>query len=287
MSEHEAREIKPIRRRSKKLNLLQVVWNSFAPWLVFSVLYLLISFRFRYEYSTYAWGSVWLGYGLVFWLYLSLRHHREERREDVWHYYSVFSMFCLVSAAALLGDMNFWYNMRGFYDNETLNSYPNVDPSRHTGAEMMDVGRAYFTIGSYVETSLSIGFKNVHTYCVAPIVKGKMKQDTYDFWAVGVDCCTGGTADFKCGQYDNPSARSGIRFLGDDFRDNFNLAVQQAEATYKLKASHPLLFTWVEDPVAEMVAYRTAGYKMFVLASLTAFAVNMFCIFFTMVLFQR
>mmetsp|Transcript_36968 Transcript_36968/g.80807 ORF Transcript_36968/g.80807 Transcript_36968/m.80807 type:complete len:292 (+) Transcript_36968:143-1018(+) len=274
-------------KRTKKINILQVLWNAFAPWLMFSILYCVISFRFRYWYSSYAWGTVLVGYCVVLQLFLRLRHVREERRDDVWHYYAVISMFIWVSAAAVLGDVNFWYNMRGFYDNETLNTYPHVDPSCNSGAAMMDAGRVYFSVGVHVEPKLSIGFKNVRTYCVAPIVKGNIKLQSYDFWAVGVDCCTGATADFRCGQYNNPSARSGLRLMSDTFRDQFRLAVQQAAATYKIKAEHPLFFSWLEDPVAEMVAYRSQGYKMFVLASLTAFAVNLFSIFFTMVLFQR
>ena len=34
-------------------------------------------------------------------------------------------------------------------------------------------------------------------YCVVPIVNGEAKPASYDFWAVGTNCCE---QNFKCGE---------------------------------------------------------------------------------------
>mmetsp|Transcript_126088 Transcript_126088/g.288615 ORF Transcript_126088/g.288615 Transcript_126088/m.288615 type:complete len:155 (+) Transcript_126088:546-1010(+) len=138
----------------------------------------------------------------------------------------------------------------------------------------MDAGRVYFTRGSKIDTSRGVAFKNLDTYCVAPIVNGDSKPDTYDFWAVGINCCSSVAPDFRCGQYNNPSARSGIRLMRDDQRPFFRLAVQQAEAAFRLTAAHPLFFYWMQDPVAEMNEYRDDGFKYYLLGVFAFFVLN-------------
>merc|ERR1719478_402511 len=73
---------------------------------------------------------------------------------------------------------------------------------------------------------------------------------TYDWWAVGTNCCDGTTAaNFTCGQVKHPLARSGMRLLSDTQRPYYLLAVQEWSATYGLPVRHPLFFTWVKDPL--------------------------------------
>lgn len=151
------------------------------------------------------------------------------------------------------------------YDNITrLSSYPMVDTSAYTGQQFMDAGQIEFIPGSHLDLSKSYGFKNGHTYCVAPIVAPEFKgpaenMNNYDFWAVGLDCCSGHTNDFHCGEFANPSAHSGLRLMRDFDRNFYRLAVKEAKASYGIQANYPIFLTWMEDPQLEIQAHYDNG----------------------------
>jgi len=189
--------------------------------------------------------------------------------------------------AVVFGDMNFWYNMQPFYDIENLNTYPSVDPSKDKGQQLMDAGRVYFTDGSKLDFSKAMAFKNLDLYCVAPIVLGKALLTSYDFWAVGVNCCSGAQSDFRCGEYNNPHARSGLRLMKDSQRPFYRLAVQQAESAYQIKAEHPLFFVWMQDPIAEVNSYRDDGFKYYLLGIFTHLAFSIFVVVCAVVAFSK
>merc|ERR1719502_1744702 len=109
-----------------------------------------------------------------------------------------------------------------------------------------------FTKGSSLWLQRSIGFKNEDVYCVAPIRSANNTQSTFDFWAVGINCCSGHAPDFQCGEFSNPMARSGLRVMDLQARDNFRLAVKEAEAAFNIQAPHPVFMHWMMDPQAEV-----------------------------------
>jgi len=181
--------------------------------------------------------------------------------------------------AISLGDFNYHSFMRPYYEINDLNVYPNVDPSKYVGSQLMDAGMIQFATGSVLRLDKSIGFKNDQVYCVAPVASStNTNQSTYDFWAIGMNCCSGHLPDFKCGEYSNPSARWGLRLMDDSQRKMFGLAVKEAEATFKLKASNPILMYWLSDPTAEVNAYQDDGFSYFYMFTFGYFAVQLFLV---------
>jgi len=265
--------------KRKRINMVAICINIFLPWMMFCGIFAALSFSFHYENPSAAWGLV--GLGLVCVLIsggLAYRKSAHLDRDPMWYKFVTITLLLAVILAAVFGDMNFWTNMQPYYDIDNLNNYPSVDPSTEKGQQLMDAGRVYFSDGTTLDLNRAMGFKNLDLYCVAPIVKGDEVLESYDFWAVGLNCCSGVSSDFRCGEFNNPHARSGLRLMRDDERPFFRLAVQQAEAAYKIQATHPLFFYWMQDPVAEMNSYRDDGFKYYLIGIFSHFSFNLFCV---------
>lgn len=273
--------------KRRRINLVAICINIFLPWIVFCTVYAAMSFALHYQRPTLAWLVVVGGLIAAGLTALLAQRTRQLERDPMWYTYAALAMLLATLLAAFCGDANFWYNMQPFYDIENLNTYPSVNPARERGQQLMDAGRVYFADGAGLDMRKAMGFKNLDTYCVAPIVFGEEQMASYDFWAVGVNCCSGVSSDFRCGEFNNPHARSGLRLMRDDQRPFFRLAVQQAEAAYNVKATHPLFFYWMQDPVAEMNSYRDAGFKYYLLGIFTHFAFNLFCVICAVVAFSK
>lgn len=264
--------------KRRRMNLVAICLNIFLPWLLFSFTYALMSFTYHYEQPALLLPVVCLGVavsivtGFVAWW---AKWHEEE---PFWYTFAALAFFVAVCAAAIFGDMNFWYNMKPFYDIELSNTYPAVSPSVDVGQQLMDVGRLYFADGARLDRRKAMGFKSRDVYCVAPVSSAEQPA-SYDFWAVGINCCNGEPSDFRCGEFNNPYAHAGLRLMHDEQRPFFHLAVQQAEAAYNIKAEHPIFFYWVQDPIANMNAYRNAGYKMYWAGIIAYLVFNSFCVF--------
>jgi len=273
--------------KRRRMNLVAICLNIFLPWFLFSALYAVLSFSFHYQHPTWAWFIVGLGFLMVLMCGLLAYRTKKRDRDPMWYTFATLALFLAALLASIFGDMNFWYNMQPFYDIENLNTYPSVNPAREKGQQLMDAGRVYFSDGTGLDMKKAMGFKNLDLYCVCPIVHGEEQLASYDFWAVGLNCCSGVSSDFRCGEFNNPHARSGLRLMRDDQRPFFRLAVQQAEAAYNIKATHPLFFYWMQDPVAEMNSYRDDGFKYYLLGIFTHFAFNLFCVVCAVVGFSK
>merc|ERR1719409_2645697 len=88
-------------------------------------------------------------------------------------------------------------------------------------------------------------------YCVAPVI-GDKATSKVEYWAAGKNCCEA-QGDFRCGEYDNPKAHSGLVYLdSSSLMDypvpSFTKAAKEAEKLYGLSSSPDALFVkWVED----------------------------------------
>lgn len=271
-------------RRPRSNICLFMTGSVFVPWVIFCVVYGAVSFDLH-AHQVAAMHAIC---AITFVIVLALGVHtfntfrRWGRQEASWPAFLFVTGLIAWIIGMLAGESNFAVNMRPFYDESSLNFYPSIDPSVAEGQQLMDAGRILFTPESHLDLTKSMGFRNNDMYCAAPIVSGPPNtvgtpsSGTYDFWAVGVNCCAGHASIFQCGEFNNPNARGGLRLMRDDQRPFFRLAVQQAEALYNIQAKHPIFLTWMQDPMLEVHAYQDNGYSYFLLGVFVYFACQLF-----------
>lgn len=282
-----------VKGQRQRLNVVPVCQCLLLPWLFFCFIYAVMSFNIHYSSPTVCYTLVGVGGAIVliaglYALRAGYRKWRSARegesvRPPSWLIFLFLSTLAAWMLAIVAGNINFAYNFQPYYDYTNLNVHWGIDPATTSGQELMDAGRLYFVNNSALDLRRSMGFRNLDTYCVAPLtVKSKAGTleplGTYDFWAVGLNCCEGNTANFHCGAYDNPNAHQGLRLLRDDQRSYYRLAVQQASASYGIKSNHPLFFSWTADAQAEMNGFRDEGYKYYLVGMLSHFGFQLVCV---------
>lgn len=249
--------------KRRRLNAVPIVANSFIPTAVFATIFYVMGFHVRYQQPHLAWGLVVVGLLATGISFAMARLSKQRDSQPMWLFFFAIMLTAAVLLGTIVGDYVFKTCMEASLDFKNLNSYPAVNPAQQRGQQLMDAGRVYFSSGTTIDQKMSMGFQEHSEYCVAPIVNGAGQLASYDFWAVGVDCCNNPDHEFRCGEYNNPHAASGLRQLDDGERKFFRLAVQQAEAAYGIKASHPLFFTWTQDPLAIVGAQVDAAWKTY------------------------
>jgi hypothetical protein len=261
--------------RKRLMNGIPMAINLFAPWLLFCITFFLWSFKFHFRYGTRL-PAVLLGLVCICLVPAYARYQAHKRGLDPTWFGYTFVMFCLaVVCGWRLGDWNYQANMWPYFKYESLESYPAVDVGNTLGVNVLDAGRVYFASTAKIDQSRSWHFKDGTLYCVAPIVsRNGMATETLDFWAVGTDCCSDSASDFRCGEYANANARSGLRLLDEGALQKYRLAVEQASQLFKMHATNPLFFVWTQDPVDDVFSYQTRGWRVAVLAGFVSFFVS-------------
>lgn len=267
----------------RRMNMCAIVQNIFAPWLLFSLVYAVMSFRFRYNYPWFAFTVVLLCLLIVVpCAYWAIQAYKEKKQgydsNPKWFIFLLITMLLAWCLSAGFGELNYVENMRQFYDIDVLSFYKNVDPSQASGSSLLDIGQASFVPGTHLNLPHSMGFKDKDIYCVVPIVNGTIPLASYDFWAVGKNCCSGKAADFHCNDYANPLSHGAVRLMDDSQRVYYRLAVQQAMAEYGIKAAHPLFFHWVQDPDAVVSAKWWTGLQWYLLGVVAHLAFSLVCV---------
>lgn len=275
------------------MDVVAVAECLLLPWILFCLLYGVFSFRLHYDQSALCWILVAAALAVVILCGVlaaraalaKVRHN--DTHPPSWYIFLFLSMLAAWVLALWLGNLNYWTNLHAYYDYANMNQYVEVNPAKTRGQQLMDAGRVSFADGASLDLRKSMVFQNEETYCVAPISMKGVPLASYDFWAVGVGCCSSGTADFHCGAYADPAASGGLRLLRDDQRAFFRLAVGKAEAVHAIKANHPLFFFWTSDPQAEMESFRDEGRKFYLIGMILHFLWQLLCTSLATVGFSR
>jgi len=272
-------------------NLGAMVLAIAVPWLIFVAAFFNIAFFIHYQYPACCFAVCAMLAALVVFLGISavnvIQRSRFGGDEPSWSVFIFGAALIALLAGALIGQVTFLQYMRPFYDVNLLNTYPSVDPAVWGGESFMDAGKIEFVPGTKLDLSKNMGFLDHDMYCIVPIVSPAGASLSYDFWAVGTNCCTTQQYDYRCGEYNNVRAHSGLRLMKEYDRPFFRLAVQQAEATYNIKTRHPIFFYWMEKPSEEVAAYADLGTKAFMVGASCFFAFNLFLVIVAMFIFAK
>lgn len=277
----------------KRMNVIPICLSVFVPWVTFCLFFAMMSFEMHYRQpdtcrTLTIIACVVFALGIIAdagYMWYKRRTGSAGMANGSWLLFLCVSCLMAVVAGMIYGNHNFWQHSEVYFDITALNSYNAVDPARMRGQELMDAGRVRFVAGTHLDLTRSMGFRNMGTYCVAPITGGAVEGNpplaNYDFWAVGKDCCTSNSfgGDFRCGAYNNPKAHAGLRLMRDEERAFYRLAVQQAESAFQVKATHPLFFHWVEDPVESTYQYQRDAFQTYFIGMVAYFVLQMLTVY--------
>mmetsp|Transcript_66888 Transcript_66888/g.116374 ORF Transcript_66888/g.116374 Transcript_66888/m.116374 type:complete len:314 (-) Transcript_66888:62-1003(-) len=256
----------PIERK-RRVNYVAVVISIFLPWFIFIFVFGCVSFSTHYTRPGLCWFAVTCSALVVSVCLCAAILDQRKRQEHKHHHEPTWFGFMLASsliawfAGVALGEHNFDVNLKPYYDMASLKSYPSVDPAELDSRAIADAGRVFFSHGSHLDLDRAANFRNMKTYCVAPVIASGKRLASYDFWAVGVDCCSNTPGSFVCGEAKNTKAAAGMRILDDELLPYYYLAVKQAQVRYNMTSKHPLFFTWMADPIANLNEYRDRGLR--------------------------
>lgn len=263
-----------------RMNVVPMFLNLFIPWGVFIICCGLTGFWMMYKDANLVRAMLTMIF--LAWVAAVIVAENERRRnnEPTWFTYIALMYGISAIGGVVAGRSIFMSFSKPYYEIESLKVAHHLDAGRELGQDLMDVGIAYFAHTNHLDPLRSWHFKHRELYCVAPIVGNGSKPDTrsYDFWVVGKDCCAVATSDFRCGDWSNPSVRSGIRVLDSAELMYYRLAVQQAETLYGIVSTHPIFFTWVEDPLAEINGWNMQAFKNYVFLVALAFVISLSCL---------
>jgi hypothetical protein len=286
-----------VKGQRRRMNIISILISLFVPWLLFCFVCAILSFSVHFTQPTVAFAMVILAFLIVVGSTSMLAANAMKRKltdpmyEPSWFLFLAGTCFLAFFLAYTAGQWNYSNNMHKYYNLLHLPHYQDVDTNSFLGQQLMDAGRIEFKNGTALDLGRSMGFKNHDVYCVSPIItKGAPASSqplSVDFWAVGKNCCSGVQADFHCDGFSDPNARGVIRLMHDADRPFYRLAVQQAEATYKMTATHPLFFEWVHSAEEATNQFAQIGRVNYFLGICSHFLLQAFLTVTTTLLFSK
>lgn len=274
----------------RRLSAAPMFLALFAPWVLFAFVYAMEVFSVHYFFPALTVAVVVVTLILVLCVVGYAVRQRlkklgylpyfdeEARIEPSWVHVMAMLLCIAWIWAVIMGDKVFDNYQSPYQVIKSFNDYNNIAPESAKGAQLMDAGTAVFVANTTIDATKAMGFKNGITYCVAPIIHGGQPPASYDFWAVGTNCCSATQAHWQCPGYNDQYANGGIRLMSDGDRAFYRLAVQEAEAQYNIKSVHPVFFTWTADPVSQVESIHWNVVKYFLIGIASHFVWQMFAV---------
>lgn len=257
-----------------RMNIVPMFLSVFIPWAVFIFC----------EGITYSWvmhRSPALAYGgvvavLAVWMMSAgaAAWARKYEPDPTWVTYLSLMVLLAVIFGTTTGTGIYSKYSKQYLEIMDLKVSRNVDVGQVAGRNIMDSGILIFTSGNRYDDRKSWHFMNKgHLYCAAPIVSNDKPPVgmSYDFWAVGKDCCSVSGSDFRCGSWGTARAKSGIRVTNTGDLGFYSLAVQQAESLYNIRAANPIFLTWSADAELEVNSWAQQAFKAFLVSATFGF----------------
>lgn len=261
-----------------RMNIVAMFLNVFIPWGIFIFCCGVSSFWLMYSKPELAYallGVVYVLCGVAFFAALGARKFDPD---PTWFTYASLIMLIMAIAGTVVGKNNFNNFAKPYFEIHDLKTIIGVDTSFTPGKNVMDGGIFQFGPGNQIDDNRSWHFHYHSTYCVAPIITNNTAPltQTYDFWAVGKDCCSVSASDFRCGSWGSARSSGGIRVMGGGDLGYYKLAVQQTESLYDIMAPNPIFLTWSENPSMEVEALNQQVFKNFLIMNAFAFVACLF-----------
>lgn len=262
-----------------RMNVVPMFLNIFLPWLVFIAVLSICSFKLMYSRKPMAY--ILLVLLVASWIvsFFVARDKRKNDPEPAWFSYFSIMLGVAIFFGYVLGRGIFMDWSWNYYTLKDLKVIGHLDASKELGQNVMDAGVVYFAEGNKIDSMRSWHFKQDTVYCVAPIIAGEYpavpETQSFDFWAVGKDCCSVSASDFRCGAFSNPKSRSALRAISQQDTPYYRLAVEQAETLYGIMATHPVFFEWTQDPLERMNLWMERSFIHFVMYASMAFVVSL------------
>lgn len=205
---------------------------------------------------------------------------RKNTAEPTWYTYMAVVCGIFGFAGYALGMYVFNTYTQPYYALMDLKVAKGIDATATDGKNVMDTGIFYFNQGNALDETRSWHFKHGTLYCVAPIITNNTVpySQSFDFWAIGKDCCSLSSSDFRCSNWGSSSTHTGVRLFEDSDLVFFKLAVQQAESVFSIRARNPVFLRWSNDPMVEMSNWQNKAYTTVLEGDLFAFIASVFCL---------
>jgi len=263
-----------------KMNVVPMFLNVFVPWAAFVLCCGISSFWTMYAHPNFAWTCITFVYMFCAFLLFVAVYMRKYDPDPTWFTYTAIAFTGMAIWGTTVGQTNFEHWSKPYYQIQDLKAIHGLDGSFTPGKNVMDGGMFFFNPGNHLDNTRSWHFKYKTNYCVAPIITNTSAPLSmeYSYWAVGKDCCSQSSSDFRCGSWGHLGAAGGIRVTGGEDLDYYRLAVQQAESLYNIMAPAPIFLTWSASPQLEVNSWNEQVFKSFLVMVTFALIASLFLV---------